>query len=101
MKRSKHEKPDSRNDTIRKWEVKCNDALAGKCIRYVWFYLNEEEQRELGCYRRHWSSSFDDGSAIYPSVDEEGNDARALFPTLVVLKSFQDYNSIHVENFNE
>ena len=79
--RSKHEKPDSRKDKKRKWEVKCNDALAGKCIRYVG-YLNEEEQRELGWYRRSLVIVFTDGSAIYPSVDEEGNDAGALFSNI-------------------
>lgn len=79
--RSNQEKPDSRNETIRKWEEKCNSALVGKCIRYVG-YLNEDEQRELGWYKRSLIIFFTDGTAMYPSVDEEGNDAGVYFTTI-------------------
>lgn len=79
--RSNQEKPDSRIETIRMWEEKCNSSLVGKCIRYVG-YLNEEEQRELGWYRRSLIIFFTDGTAMYPSVDEEGNDAAVFFTTI-------------------
>jgi len=79
--RSMQEKPDQRNETIKEWEEKCNSALVGKCIKYVG-YLNEDEQRELGWYKRSLIIFFTDGTAMYPSVDEEGNDAGVYFTTI-------------------
>ena len=79
--RSMQEKPDPRNETIRKWEERCNSALAGKSIKSVG-YLNEDEQRELGLYRKPLVIFFTDGTIMYPSADEEGNDAGALFTNI-------------------
>lgn len=52
--------------------------LVGRRIAIV-RYLNPEEQKALG-----WSSSsvlliLDDGTLLFPSTDDEGNDAGALF----------------------
>lgn len=73
--------PDNTNNIIGRWEAKCNAALVGKCIRYV-AYLNEDEQKELGLYRKPLIIFFTDGTIMYPSVDEEGNDAGALFTNI-------------------
>lgn len=54
-------------------------------------YLTEAEKNNLGWYRRSIVLHLDDGNIIYPSQDDEGNDAGALFtndkdnPTIPVL----------------
>lgn len=54
-------------------------------------YLTTEEAEGLGWYQRSIVMVLDDGNIIYPSRDDEGNDAGALFtcdpdqPTLPVL----------------
>jgi len=55
-------------------------------------YLTTEEMENLGWYQRSVVMVLDDGNMIYPSQDDEGNDAGALFtcdasqPTLPVLR---------------
>jgi hypothetical protein len=55
-------------------------------------YLSEEEAENLGWTQRSVVMVLDDGNMIYPSSDDEGNDAGALFtcnadqPTLPVLR---------------
>lgn len=66
---------------IQKWEEKCAKALIGKTIKAV-RYLTDLEATGLG-----WSSKalvlfFNDGSYIYASADDEGNNAGALFTSM-------------------
>jgi hypothetical protein len=55
-------------------------------------YLTTEEMEGLGWYERSVVMILDDGNMIYPSQDDEGNGAGALFtcdpnqPTLPVLR---------------
>ena len=55
-------------------------------------YLTTEEMENLGWYERSVVMVLDDGNMIYPSQDDEGNGAGALFtcdsaqPTLPVLR---------------
>jgi hypothetical protein len=42
-------------------------------------YLTDEEQDALGWYSKSVILKLDDGTLIYPSKDDEGNDAGALF----------------------
>lgn len=55
-------------------------------------YLTIEEMENLGWYERCVVMILDDGNMIYPSQDDEGNGAGALFtcdptqPTLPVLR---------------
>ena len=55
-------------------------------------YLTTEEMENLGWYERCVVMILDDGNMIYPSQDDEGNGAGALFtcdpnqPTLPVLR---------------
>jgi len=55
-------------------------------------YLSEEEAENLGWTQRSVVMVLDDGNMIYPSSDDEGNDAGALFtcnsdqPTLPVMR---------------
>jgi hypothetical protein len=41
--------------------------------------MNEQEKEMLGWNNRCVIISLDDGTSIYPSKDDEGNDAGALF----------------------
>jgi hypothetical protein len=56
-------------------------------------YLTIEEMENLGWYERCVVMILDDGNMIYPSQDDEGNGAGALFtcdpnqPTLPVLRN--------------
>lgn len=66
---------------IQKREEKCAKALVGKTIKEV-RYLSDLEAAGLG-----WSSKalvlfFNDGSYIYASADDEGNNAGALFTSM-------------------
>lgn len=59
------------------WTLRARDLLVGKKIVRVQ-YLTDEDLEVLG-----WSSSaiaitLDDGTVLYPSMDDEGNDAGAL-----------------------
>jgi len=55
-------------------------------------YLTTEEMENLGWYYKSVVMVLDDGNMIYPSSDDEGNNAGALFtcdpdqPTLPVLR---------------
>jgi len=55
-------------------------------------YLTDEEMENLGWYQKSIVMVLDDGNMIYPSSDDEGNNAGALFtcnadqPTLPVLR---------------
>jgi hypothetical protein len=42
-------------------------------------YLTEQEMEMLGWYKRAVVFILDDGTIVYPSQDDEGNNAGALF----------------------
>lgn len=68
------------NDTVKHWESEAGNVLLNKTIVSV-RYMTEEEVEHHG-----WNSAaliiiLNDGTAIYPSADDEGNDAGALFTT--------------------
>jgi hypothetical protein len=42
-------------------------------------YLTDEEQNSLGWYAKSILFKLDDGTLVYPSMDDEGNNAGALF----------------------
>jgi len=61
-----------------RWNGLASDLLKGKTIIGV-RYMNEQEKEMLGWHSRCVIISLDDGTSIYPSRDDEGNDAGALF----------------------
>lgn len=77
-------------DVTKKWTDKATKFLVGKKVKEV-RYLTEEEAEGLGWHSRSLVIIFDDNSAIYPSRDDEGNDAGALLtsdddlPTIPVI----------------
>jgi hypothetical protein len=70
----------SEADTIKRWTKEAAAKLKGRTITEV-RYLDEKEKKALGWYRASVVLIFDDGSAVWPSADDEGNDAGALFCT--------------------
>ena len=68
------------NKFIAQWTEDASKLLLDKTIVEV-RYMTDEEQTSM-----HWDSKpiiliLNDGTAIYPSRDDEGNDAGALFTT--------------------
>lgn len=60
------------------WAKTGQDALIGKKIIAV-RYLTEEEQSDLMWHSKCVVITLDDGTLIFPSQDDEGNDAGALY----------------------
>jgi len=60
------------------WEGMANKNLLGKKIVSV-RYLSKREMEAMGWFKRSVVIQLDDGSIFFPSSDDEGNDAGALF----------------------
>jgi len=72
---------EARSDYYEKlWGDKAAALLIGRTIKNV-RYLTNEERKTLGWYSRSLVVILDDGTHIWPSADDEGNDAGALFTT--------------------
>jgi len=71
------------------WSKRAATHLKGKVIAEV-RYLTKEETNFMGWYNAPLVILFTDGSYIFPSRDDEGNDAGALFT------SFEDLPTIPV-----
>jgi len=61
-----------------KWTNDIAALLVGKKITKV-RYMTEAERDQIGWYGRPIVILLDDGTALYPSRDDEGNDAGAIF----------------------
>ncbi len=68
------------SDNTSHWTDYGVGRLQGKRVIEV-RYLTSEEARAMDWYSRCLVILFDDGSYIFPSRDDEGNDAGALFGT--------------------
>ena len=73
------------DNIVKKWEKDCQ-VLVGKKIKQV-RYLTDKEQKDMGWYRKSVVIIFTDGTAIFPSADDEGNDAGALFTNIENLET--------------
>lgn len=71
----------SRTDHAKAWSDKVARELVGKVIVAV-RYLTEEEREELHWHDRSVVIQLSDGTLLWPSRDDEGNGAGALFTTL-------------------
>lgn len=65
-------------ETEDRWTKYGKKNLVGKKVVEV-RYLTQAEADIMGWYSRPIVIIFDDGSAIYPSKDDEGNNGGALF----------------------
>lgn len=61
-----------------KWDKIAADMLVGRTIKKV-SYMNEAECNEFGWYQAAVVIELDNGLVIFPSQDDEGNGAGALF----------------------
>lgn len=82
-------KKEAQQETVDRWEKLCIQHLVGKTIKEV-RYMTNAEQKNHGWFCKPLVIFFTDGSFIYPSKDDEGNDAGALFA------SFKDLQVIPV-----
>jgi sucrose-6-phosphate hydrolase SacC (GH32 family) len=60
------------------WFKKASSDLVGKKITGI-RYLTEDEQENMGWYSKSVVIELDDSTVMYPSQDDEGNDAGAIF----------------------
>ena len=67
-------------DYAEEWGVKAMLLLVGRKIERV-RYLTEKEREGLGWSKRSLVLILDDGTHIWPSADDEGNNAGAFFTT--------------------
>lgn len=67
-------------DYAKIWGDRVADLLVGRTITAV-RYLTEEERDDLGWYDRSVVIVLSDGVMLFPSRDDEGNGAGALFTT--------------------
>jgi hypothetical protein len=67
-------------ESIKSMEKDCK-KLVGKTIANV-RYLTEKEMEANGWYSKAPVIIFTDGTYLYPSCDDEGNDAGALFTNI-------------------
>ena len=64
--------------TENRWTKLSAKHLLGKKITKV-FYMPEDVTEEIGWYKRPLMLQLDDGSYLYPQMDDEGNDGGALY----------------------
>ncbi len=60
------------------WTAKISDFLVGKTVRHI-RYMTAQEVDDLGWTKSNIVIEFDDGHWIVPMMDDEGNDAGALW----------------------
>lgn len=60
------------------WVKKAESVLLGRWITKV-RYMDDEEQEATGFYHKALVIQLDDGTILFPSADDEGNDAGALY----------------------
>ena len=65
-------------ELIKKWEQDCSKELVGKTIARV-RYMTDKEMEKFMWYNRPLVIFFTDGSYVFSSADDEGNDGGALF----------------------
>lgn len=66
------------NGVVKRWENYATKNLVGRKIVMA-RYMTEEEAEGMGWYHKPVVLQLDNGSVIYPSMDDEGNNGGALF----------------------
>jgi hypothetical protein len=61
-----------------RWTAYANKALRGRRIVAV-RYLTDEEMEDMGWYSKPIVLQLDNGTLVFPSADDEGNDGGAIF----------------------
>jgi hypothetical protein len=65
-------------EAVKRWTDKASALLVGKTIKSV-RYLTREEYLNLGWHSSPVVLELEDGTLLFPSSDDEGNGAGALF----------------------
>ena len=84
---------ETHTECVDRWTKEASDLLVGRKIVRV-RYMTQEECDHLGWNAKGIVIHLDDGNLIYPSRDDEGNDAGALFtnndelPTIPVIRDY-------------
>ena len=65
-------------DYAKEWSDRAAALLVGRTIKQV-RYLTEKEREHFGWYSRPLALRLDDGTWLWPSSDDEGNNAGAFF----------------------
>lgn len=73
--------------TLNRWESAAKAQFIGRKIVAV-RYMSQEEIESLGWDNRALVLQLDDGNLIFPSRDDEGNDAGALFTNSSICDTF-------------
>ena len=63
-----------------RWTKKASSLLLGRTITLV-RYMNDSEQEDLGWYNKAVVIQLDNGIALFPTQDDEGNGPGALYTT--------------------
>lgn len=82
----------TREVAIKTWETRIAKALVGRKIVGV-RYMGADEAEGLGWHDRSIVLVLDDGTQLFPSQDEEGNGAGALFTTISKLETIPTFPS--------
>ncbi len=67
-------------DTEKYWTQRAHRFLVGATIKEV-RYMSEAEAEEMGWYGRPLAILLSDGTWLFASADDEGNNGGALFTT--------------------
>jgi CO dehydrogenase/acetyl-CoA synthase beta subunit len=67
-----------KNQLIEQWTKTAKEVLEGRTIKEV-RYLNDEEMKMMGWYKRPICFFLDNGESCILSCDDEGNDGGVLF----------------------
>ena len=67
-----------KRDLTKDWTVFAKKRLVGKKIVSV-EYMSNQEIKNIGWHKRPVCLGLDDGSWIYPQMDDEGNDGGVLY----------------------
>jgi hypothetical protein len=65
-------------ESEKKWTKYAQDRLLGKTIKSV-RYMDSGEVETMGFQRKALVLTLNDGTLLWPSMDDEGNDAGAMF----------------------
>ena len=74
-------KIESSMEITKRWEDRCSAVLVGKTIKYV-RYQYTCEIKDLGWSKKSLVIFFTDGSYLFPSSDDEGNNGGSLFTSI-------------------
>lgn len=85
-------KKETEAEIVGRWTKDAAKLLVGRKIVNVRYLTDEEQNEELGWGSKSIVLELDNGLLLYPSADDEGNDAGALFtsdeklPTIPVIR---------------